>query len=205
MKLKWKGRYKDPSQLEKGNLPEHAIKFNEPDSLGKFSLVSGVFVIPIFIIGALTTVIKTGIEGASPNVGLNFYAFIASYFAIGVHELLHAIVFPKDAEVELWYAPKNLAAFVHSTYPVSKRRFILLCLLPSLVLGFLPLAVWVFIPSYLSIANFIYSFAIFELLGCTGDFLNVYNTYTQMPKDAMTQASGFHSYWYVEWEEVAEG
>ena len=32
----------------------------------------------------------------------------------------------------------------------------------------------------------------------SGDFMNIYNTIKQVPKGAMTQISGFNSYWFFE-------
>ncbi len=113
------------------------------------------------------------------------------------HEYLHAISFPKDSDVDLWIAPKSLMAFVHCVSPVSKWRFIYLSLLPNLLFGFLPFLLWLILPlEYTVISELLFSFSALNLTLGMGDYLNVYNTITQVPNNAMTQLSGFHSYWY---------
>jgi len=39
------------------------------------------------------------------------------------------------------------------------------------------------------------AFAVINIFFGAGDYMNMYNAWRQMPKDAMTQLSGFHSYW----------
>ncbi|MHB8130977.1 MAG: DUF3267 domain-containing protein, partial [Mobilitalea sp.] len=100
--------------------------------------------------------------------------------------------------VEVYYSLKHMMAFVISTHPTSKARFIFLSALPSLVFGILPLIIWLFIPpQFQPLGNIIYSFGLFNLFFGCGDFMNIFNATIQMPKGAITQLSGFHSYWYM--------
>jgi len=43
----------------------------------------------------------------------------------------------------------------------------------------------------------LFSFSISSLLLGVGDYVNVFNAAWQMPKNSITQLSGFHSYWYL--------
>lgn len=70
-------------------------------------------------------------------------------------------------------------------------------LMPSIVFGLLPLILWLFIPEHNQISNFLLCFGSINLLVGAGDYLNVFNALVQMPKGAVTQMSGFHSYWYL--------
>ena len=70
----------------------------------------------------------------------------------------------------------------------------MLSLLPNLVFGIIPYVLFLLNHDWL-------------LLGavgafCTsmgfGDYINVFNALTQMPKGSKTYLNGFHSYWYVD-------
>lgn len=199
MKLIWKGKFESEEQLPLGKLPDNAVKFKEPETPAKLSLVASIFIIPIIIVlGAAVFIKKQLISGIVSFEIFNIWGMVLALLMVFPHEFLHAIAFPKDAEVEVWYSVKNMMAFVVSTYPTSKSRFIFLSLLPSIVFGVIPLAAWIFIPSeFYQISGLVLSFASFSLMFGVGDFLNVFNALTQMPKGSITQLSGFHSYWYL--------
>ena len=128
---------------------------------------------------------------------INIFGIILIPFSILPHEYLHAIFFPKDAEVEMWYSIKQRLALVTSNTAITKKRFIFLSIFPNIVFGFLPLIIWIFIPSYMSfISGILFTFGFISLIMGVGDFMNIYNTIKQVPKGAMTQISGFNSYWF---------
>lgn len=199
MKLIWKGKFESEEQLPLGKLPDNAVKFKEPETPAKLSLVASIFIIPVIIVlGAAVFIKKQLISGIVSFEIFNIWGMVLALLMVFPHEFLHAIAFPKDAEVEVWYSVKNMMAFVVSTYPTSKSRFIFLSLLPSIVFGVIPLAAWIFIPSeFYQISGLVFSFASFSLMFGVGDFLNVFNALTQMPKGSITQLSSFHSYWYL--------
>lgn len=58
-----------------------------------------------------------------------------------IHELLHAIVYPKNAIVTIGFI-KPITFVALGSYPMSKKRFILMCLLPF-VLGIIPLIIFI--------------------------------------------------------------
>lgn len=199
MKLIWKGKFEGEEQLPVGTLPEDAVKFREPETPAKLNLVASLFIIPVIFLIVLAIIVKGQIDTGIVHFEMfNILGMILAFFMVLPHEFLHAIAFPREAEVEVWYSIKNMMAFVVSTCPTSKKRFIFLSLLPSIIFGFIPLIAWIFIPSELSqISDIVFSFAGFSLMFGVGDFLNVFNAATQMPKNSITQLSGFHSYWYL--------
>ncbi|MDL4839457.1 DUF3267 domain-containing protein [Aquibacillus rhizosphaerae] len=198
MNLVWKGIYKSNEQLPVGELPEHAVKFKEPDSMVRLNLVATLFIIPVIILVGLAFLIKSSLVGSSVEINFfNLWALLLAFLMIPPHEFLHAIVFPKDKEVEMWVSPKALAAFVISTAPVSKGRFIFLSLLPNIVFGLIPLIIWIFIPQEWAISEVLFSFSFLSLLFGVGDYLNVFNATYQMPKGSMQQLSGMNSYWFM--------
>lgn len=197
VKLVWKGRYKDASQLEKGVLPENAVKFKEPDTPAKVNFFAALYIIPVFIFAAALALIKNSIAGYSVITSFSYTGFAVAFLTIVPHELLHAVCFPKEAKVFVYYSIKNLMVFITSVCPVSKSRFIFLSLCPSLVFGIVPLAVWLFYPSASYMTDALFFFGISSLLLGLGDFMNIKNAFFQMPRGSLTQLSGFNSYWFM--------
>ncbi|MBM7541271.1 DUF3267 domain-containing protein [Amphibacillus cookii] len=198
MNLVWKGIYKSSDQLPVGDLPEHAVKFKEPNTMVMMNIVASLFIIPVIMLVLLAIIIKTMLWGISLElVYINIWGILLAFLTLLPHEFLHAILFPKDKEVELWVSPKAFMAFVVSTAPISKRRFIFLSLLPNIVFGLIPLIIWIFIPEGLAITAIFFTFASVNLLFGVGDYLNVFNAIVQMPKGSMQQLSGMNSYWYL--------
>lgn len=198
MNLVWKGIYKSNDQLPVGELPEHAVKFKEPNTLKMLNLVASLFIIPVIMLVILAIIIKSMLWGISMEmVYINIWGILLALLMVLPHEFLHAMVFPRDKEVQLWVSPKALTAFVISTAPVSKHRFIFLSLLPNIVFGLIPLIVWIFMPEGLVITAIVFTFASVSLLFGIGDYLNVFNAVFQMPKGSIQQLSGMNSYWYI--------
>jgi len=203
MKLVYKGIFKSEDQLPIGNLPENAIKFDEAgsmDELGKAvikpSIFTGLFVGLLFVLVSLFVHGKAPVEligvlfGNSARWG--FGLWILSLF---VHEILHAICFGKDDEVELYI---SLAFwFVICVQPITKARFIFLSLLPNIVLGWIPLLLWVVLPYSEAYSSALFAFGALSTLAGAGDYLNAYNAIRQMPKGSMQQLSGMNSYWFM--------
>lgn len=204
MKMIRKGYYNDESQLDKGNLPPNAVKFRQPESTVKRNLTALWFCIPVVIILGLAIFVKRkmGLLEGSAN-DWNLIGFALAMLVFVPHELIRARFFPRDAEVHFWYHRKTSKAFILSTYPISRKRFMLIALVPSIISGLLPLIIWLFIPDN-SIASIVISFAKLCLLVRAGDYYNVFTTLTQVPSGAKIQASGLKFYWYLEVEQDGE-
>lgn len=187
MKLVWKGIYKGEEQLPKGELPPNAVPFKEPKTPAELSLKATVWVLPVVVLALLLVYIKSLFTGVWA-LPLSLWGVLLAFVAVLPNELLHAVCFPRDAVVEMYASPKNLMAFVHTTYPVSKRRFIGLSLLPMMAWLAVPDGAW---------GAILYTFGLCSLALGVGDFLNAFNAARQMPKGALTQLSGFHSYWFM--------
>ena len=76
-----------------------------------------------------------------------------------VHEILHAIWFPKKAKKELWYEINRNSLFlfsfqIYSNCPLKRNRFLLMLLFPNIILALIPLFLWycgiVFISPFIS-------------------------------------------------------
>jgi len=200
MKLIYKGRFTDIDHLPKGNLPEHAVKFNEPDTMEKVMEKALIFsmlaFVPVVLVFLLSLALHQRIILQFDIVGF-FVWTIISLPALLVHELLHAVCFGKNSEVELYTALDKGALFVICTKPITKARYIFLSLLPNIVLGLVPLVVWLLLPFWGLNSTGMFIFAVIMLLGGGGDYMNVYNAARQMPRGSMQQLSGLNSYWFV--------
>ena len=201
MELVFMGVCRDMNKLPIGNLPEKAVKFVEPDNKEALEKAVVPFLVPPFIVVGLALLIGFLVNGSlNITIDSNFLwvfliCVVLILVAMFIHEFLHAICFGKGSVVHLYV---NLSFFfVHSTTPISKKRFIFMCLLPNTVLGLIPLTVWIFtpMPSTMGTGLFVFS-AIMCLSGC-GDYMNAYNAYRQMPKGSMQQLSGLNSFWFL--------
>ena len=88
---------------------------------------------------------------------------------------------------------KHGMLFVVGPERMSKGRFILMSLMPSIVLAFIPFAVFMINPELQQLGVF----GAFGISAGAGDFYNVYHAVTQMPKDSWTYLHKFNSYWYM--------
>lgn len=171
MHVKFK-RYRYPSQLPQAELPEDAVKFREPRNFFELTAASLPFLIPVA--GLLFLCLR--LKGVSLGEMSSLPGVILATAAVVPHELLHAIALPKGSDVSFWYYPEAFVFFVHSTASVAKRRFILMSLLPALVLGVLPLFLWLLVPAQIRwLSRFLLTFSAFGLLYGAGDSVNAFN------------------------------
>ena len=195
MKIIYKGLFRDNSQLPIGILPENAVKIRAPESLYKQLAISVVTFIPAGLLVALFVIGSYLLHGNLSAVGFNGWG-LAWYFVICIpHELLHAICFGKGAEVELFARPP--AWLITCVKPLSKPRFIFMCMLPNLVFGWIPLLVWMLLPYHGAASHILFTASVFGILLGGGDYMNVFYTLQQQPKGSMQQISGITSYWFM--------
>lgn len=188
MKIHYMGKYNgDADSLPCLPHKPNAVKFKEAENDKKLSVIANiasiVLLIPMFFI----------YYKRAENLGA-FDICIGALLTIVIllpHEYLHAICYKKDAYV--YTNLKRGMLFVTGPEDMSKSRFIFMCMLPNLVFGFIPFAVFLVFPK-LTILGAFSAVAICEGVG---DYYNVFNALTQMPKGARTYLHGFNSYWYM--------
>lgn len=194
MKLIYKGKFSgDIDELPQKEHPEGAQKFKEPQSPKKLALIANGIATVICVAFMAWVIIATkGIIPMSKYVVQELLACVTSMLVIFPHELLHAVCF-KD-EVYLYTDFKRGMAFVMGLEVMSKSRFVILSLFPNLVFGVLPFVLWLIFPKIV----FLGFFGALCLSQGAGDYMNVYNCLTQVPKGAKVYMSGYHSYWFKE-------
>ena len=82
--------------------------------------------------------------------------------------------------------------FVVGPEDMTKARFVFMSLLPNLVFGIIPFLIFLIFPQF----GFLGTLGAFATGMGAGDYYNVYNALTQMPKGARTYLYQFNSYWY---------
>ena len=190
MKLVYKGKYTSEADLPVREHPKGYVPFREPDDMKKLAVMLNMAAIPLFALTVIGLVLR-GMPYFKENSLQLSLGMILPMLCLFPHELLHGICF--RGEVELWTNFKMGMLFVVGTEDMSKARFVFMSLLPNLLFGVLPYVLFLLHPHWV-------------LLGCLGaisipmgigDYYNVYNCLTQVPKGACVYLSGMHSYWYL--------
>lgn len=205
MKLHYMGKYDmNPESLPCKEHQPGAVAFKEakdPKTIGIIANVLSIF-ITIFLIGLLvfkviftTPEVRNAAEYLIESLFGSFFGiFLACLLPLGClfpHELLHAVCFKDDCY--LYTNLRNGLLFVIGPETMSKKRFIFLSLLPNIVLGLIPYLIGIVFPKIPILGIF---GAILIGMGA-GDYYNVFNAITQMPKGSRTYLYKFNSYWYM--------
>ena len=190
MKLVYKGKYTSEADLPVREHPAGYVPFREMGDMKKLATVLNLLSIPLFVVtlGLFFRVGRSYIADAPLSLS---FGMILPMLTLFPHELLHAVCF--RGEVELWTNLKMGMLFVVGTEDMSKARFVFMSLLPNLVFGFVPYALFLLHPHWLLLG----ALGAISLPMGIGDYYNVYNCLTQVPEGALVYLSGMHSYWYM--------
>lgn len=186
MKLIYKGKFDgDESKLPSSEPMEGAVMFREAEDMKKFALLVNGIAAAILIAAVALVYLRSGTRGFSLP---GYLLFFVSLFP---HELLHGLCFKE--EVYLYTNWKQGMLFVTGPEHFSKARFIFMSLLPNILFGVIPLAIFLVDPSY----RLLGTFGAVSLSAGAGDYYNVWNALTQVPKGGKIYNVGFHSWWYL--------
>jgi len=127
------------------------------------------------------------------TIDIKFFAYIIIVFAfLVVHELLHAIPIPDfmNSKKTFW-GITHFGGFVSTTEEITKRRFVLISIIPFVVLSLI-------MPIILNFANgfngFVVFLAIMNALGSSVDILNMLLIAIQVPNGSRIINNGFETY-----------
>lgn len=112
-----------------------------------------------------------------------------------VHEYIHAIVLSRWVDVDVGWVTGGLFTLPKSA--ISRSRYLLSLVAPSIILVLLPLLIWIFVPfpnRTLSTALFVFSLG--RLGGSIADFSNLILTKRRVPSDALVVIHKMNAYWY---------
>ncbi len=196
--IKWLGIIKDDlGSYQQGNLPTYAKKIDMPEDMDGMMLKAIPFQLIAIVLITASVFVKVSISDVFPfNPVAVIVGFIMGFLALIIHELLHAIVFPKEATVYVGIYPKSFGAVALSAYPLRRWRFVLMSLLPT-VLGIVPIALFLLLPPELKMVNgLMFGMAMMGLTSPAVDFYNVYKVLGGTPKGCTVQFQGDCLYYY---------
>ena len=188
MKLHFMGKYNgNADSLPSKPHREGAVAFKEPKDMKTLAIVANVIALILTVLFLIPAFIR--------------YSMFDHYFSVMIgalltlvilypHELLHAICFREDAYV--YSNLKQGLMFVFGAEDMTKARFVFMSLLPNILLGLIPYVLGLLVPQ-LQIAAF---FGAIALGSGAGDYMNVFNALTQVPKGALIYMYGVNSFWY---------
>ena len=183
------GKYNmDPESLPHGEHIPGAVPFREPKDTKTLGLIATVISLVLVIFFGAPVFMRDTVYWGSPQLMLGCAASLLVFLP---HEFLHAICFRSD--VYLYTNLKQGMLFVTGPEAMSKGRFIFMSLLPNIVFGFIPYVLWIVFPDLVSLAIF----GALNISSGAGDYINVFNGLTQMPRGSCTYIYGMHSYWYM--------
>ena len=197
--IKWLGIIKDDlGRYQQGNLPSHAKKVDVPEDMGELMVKAIPFQLVAILLIFISVYTKVSISNQLPfNPAAVIIGFVVGFLALLIHELLHAIVFPKEATVYVGIYPKSFGAVALSSYPLKRWRFVLMSLLPT-VLGIVPIVLFLILPPELKFINGIMlGMAMMGLTSPAVDCYNVYKVLRESPRGCTLQFHGDCLYYYV--------
>lgn len=111
--------------------------------------------------------------------------FIILGFLIGcmlliVHEILHGIVYPKNVNVSIGFI-KPITFVALASYPMSKSKFITMCLLPF-ILGIIPMLIFVLTKNNSTICSLSFGMMCMGIISPYPDVYNVFQVIKKVPK-----------------------
>jgi hypothetical protein len=195
MKLHYEKTFNgDVATLPQRSHAPGAVKFREPDDPSRMALIAngGAVVLMILTFGLLILRVIHTQDIALADFPAQFViGSLLCLAAIFPHELLHASCFRGD--VYLYTFLKKGMLFVVGPEDMSRGRFIFMSMLPNLVFGFLPYLLFMIHPAWLVLGVF----GAVSIPCGFGDYFNVFNCLTEVPKGGIVYLSGMNSYWYL--------
>lgn len=189
MRLHYKGKYDlNPDSLPHGEHQPNAVPFKEAKDTKTMAVICNVVGIILLPLLSIPAFFRCWEHMGTTQLLLGC---LCSFLVLFPHELLHAVCFKED--VYLYTNWKQGMLFVIGTETMSKCRYIVMSLLPNIVFGFVPYLIGMLFPNLI----FLISFGILSIIMGTGDYYNVFNAFTQMPKGARTYLFKFNSFWYI--------
>ncbi len=189
----WCGNKKWDSEFPEKPLPENAEKIERKANIFTASLLYGVvpFLICLLIIYFKWAWLGTRtVYPALVPVGI-----LIGLLLMPVHELLHAICYCEGQTVYIGISLEKIAAFAVCHERISKRRFIVMSLMPIL-LGIIPLTVFLIAPSSPILTAVCIPTGIIGVLSPMPDYMDVHMVCKQVPEGAYIQSQNDGLYWF---------
>ena len=166
-----------------------AVRFKEPENMNKLAVVANI--LSIVIMATVIILLFARCFTVGKFRGISFWAYIMPLGTLYPHEIIHGLCFKGKAY--MYTNLKQGMMFVTGGEDFTKTRFIIMSLMPNIVFGFLPYIIFMINPEWVSLGMF---GALCISMGA-GDYINVFNASTQMPKGSLCYMHGFGTWWYM--------
>lgn len=190
MAIHWVGKIEsdDINTYQTAELHKNSVEIKMPDSMTSMQLRAIPYLIPSLVILFLSMLLKSMSSGSRPiNILSVFIGLVFGFALLLLHEWLHAIVYPSNANVYIGFMPKQFVAVALASYPLSRKRFCLMCLLPY-ILGIVPIILFCCFPSDWLIANgLLFGMAAVGLASPYPDAYNVFMVLKNAPSGSKIQ------------------
>ena len=192
----WDGKQPWDREIAEKSVPENSVLIDRPNDIFKASIP--YMILPCMVCFAAIFTKKS----LSDEFIFDFWfiplSFLIGFFAaMPLHELLHAVCYPKGANVYIGVSLKQLRAYAASSAPLSKGRYILMSLMP-MIPGILFLAVFLVCPISMKWLMTICAVPSFMgLISPAPDYMDVLILLRKVPKGAMIQATEDGLVWYL--------
>lgn len=180
----------DINEYQTGILPDNAVKIETPQSMDEMMKKSAPIAGVLCMLLVATMLCKTILSRTVVISPLFiFVGFSIGFVLLMVHEWLHGIVYPKEANVTICKIKGKLTFVALASYPLKRFRFIVMCLLPF-VLGLVPLFLFIISPAEYRIFNGI-MFGM-ACMGMVSPYPDVYNVILVLRKTKRSDAIMFY-------------
>ena len=192
--IHWEGNQDWGKDYPEVAIPDHAVKIESRGGSLDGSLPYGILPM-LFCFACLFLKVKA--FGEFPlDKPYALAGIVLGLCLLPVHELLHAVCCPPGAEVYCGISIRKFAAFCVCHYPMTRRRFIVMSLLPA-VLGLIPLILFLIFPISWKIPSAVcWPAAMIGLMSPMPDYKDVHNVLRQVPPGAMIQSCNHGWYWF---------
>ena len=173
--IKLKMSIEDISEYQTGILPKNAVKIETPQSIEemmkKAAPIAAVLCVLMFVTMLCKTVMNKTVVISHVFI---LIGFCLGYICLVIHEWLHGIVYPRNALVTIGKITGKISFVALASYPLKRRRFIVMCLLPF-VLGIIPLLIFIVSPAdYRELNGLMFGMS---CMGMVSPFPDVYNVF----------------------------
>lgn len=203
LNIRFKGIYEDEESIKRASkLRKNSTMFNEEATAQEFGKRSTLFVTPLILIMIIIGLVISKLNNIELKLTpkeLIIGVLILIPLTVLV-QLIHALTYPKEAKKDFYLIKKDLGIVLLSNSLVSKKRYILICIMPTILLSVIPYIIILIFMKYLPVmlVSYIYIDSIGINIITAGALLTAYRTIKQVPKDAQVFNHGYHSYWKKE-------
>ena len=200
LNIRFKGICKNEEEIKKNSkLYKNSIMFKEEETIKEHVKKGEKIMIPIAIIMFIVTLITADIK----NIELEFdlidiiISILMLIPLVILFEAIIALTYPLKANKDIYISQKDLTIYLISNSLVSKKRFILICLMPIILLAVIPYTIMILFMNAIPIIiiKLIYISSALTCIISSSIIVDIYNTIKQVPKGAKVFNYGFHSYW----------